>query len=344
MLSYRDRFLKVINGEDVDRIPLFPLLMFFSADRAGIRYAEFATNGQAMADSQLLVQEQFGLDAITSCSDAFRISADLGGNMNYPDEHPPYLVEPLIQAASDLSRFVRPDPMAPGSRMRDRVYACETMVKAVKRQVAVLGWVDMPFAEACSLCGVSEFLFMLYEDPIGAHKILEFLTPIVIDFALAQVAVGIDMVGAGDAAASLISPKMYREFALPYEQRVCDAIHQADNLVKLHICGNTTKSLNHMAMSGADLFNVDHMVPLEDAKEVYTTHNKAYKGNLDPVADILQASPVQCQSKAIEAIKIAEGSRYMLSAGCEIPAATSDDVFRAFCEAPKVYQRQRALS
>ena len=342
MLSSRDRFLKVLNGDEVDRVPVFPLLMFFSADRAGISYREFASNGEALANSQLLVQEKFGLDAITSCSDAFRISADLGGDMAYPIDHPPHLNKPLIRSANDLKDIVRPDPMSPNSRMKDRVLASEMMVKAVDRQVAVLGWIDMPFAEACSVCGVTEFMSMLYEDPKGAHEILDFLTPIVIDFALAQVAVGVDMIGAGDAAASLISPKMYSEFALPYEQRVCDAIHLADNLVKLHICGNTTKSLKYMALSGADLFNVDHMVPLEDAKEVYSTNNFAYKGNLDPVTDIYQAGPEKCQSIALEAIKLTEGTKYMLSAGCEIPAATPDDVFRAFCEAPKIYQAKRA--
>ena len=341
MLSSRDRFFNVLNGEETDRVPVFPLLMFFSADRAGITYQEFAANGEAMANSQLLVQEKFGLDAITSCSDAFRISADLGGDMAFPVDHPPHLTKPLIRSANELTDLKRPDPMSPNSRMRDRVRASEIMVKSVDRQVAVLGWIDMPFAEACSVCGVTEFMSMLYEDPQGAHQILDFLTPIVIDFALAQVSVGVDMIGAGDAAASLISPKMYMEFALPYEQKVCDEIHTAKNLVKLHICGNTEKSMEHMANSGADLFNVDHMVSLKDALQVYSSRNKACKGNLDPVTDIYQADPATCQSTAINAIKLAEGTRYMLSAGCEIPAATPDDVFKAFCDAPKIYQEQR---
>jgi len=42
----------------------------------------------------------------------------------------------------------------------------------------------------------------------------------------------------------------------------------------------------------------------------------------------------RCRDKAIECISQTRGSRYMLSAGCEIPAATTDVVFRAFREAP----------
>jgi len=37
------------------------------------------------------------------------------------------------------------------------------------------------------------------------------------------------------------------------------------------------------------------------------------------------------REKAMECLRIASGSRYMLSAGCEVPAAVDDAVFRAFC-------------
>ena len=101
---------------------------------------------------------------------------------------------------------------------------------------------------------------MLVDDPSLAHAILEFLTEIVIDFSLAQLESGVAGIGAGDAATSLVSAAHYREFALPYEQRVVNAVHEAGGLVKLHICGTTTHLLNDMVQSGADLFNVDHLV------------------------------------------------------------------------------------
>ena len=127
--------------------------------------------------------------------------------------------------------------------MYDRIKGVEEMNRAVGTECMVLGWVDMPFAEACSACGVSNFLMMLYDEPELAHKILNFLTDIVIEFAIAQIEAGAEMIGAGDAAASLISPQLYREFGLPYEQRVCEAIHKSGGLVKLHICGNTKTCL-----------------------------------------------------------------------------------------------------
>ncbi len=341
-MNGKERCLAVIRGEAVDRPPVFPMLMFMSADRLGVPYRQFATDGHVLAEAQLKMREAFGLDAVTACSDAFRLSADLGGEMVYPEERTPYLARPLITSQADLLRLKRPDGTRPGSRIADRVLGVNALAKSAGDECLVLGWVDMPFAEACSLCGVSEFMLLLVDQPDLAHAILEFLTGIVIEFALLQVEAGAPMVGAGDAAASLISARQYRQFALPYEARVCAAVHSphtyggtAGGLVKLHICGKTTHLLEDMAQSGADLFNVDHLVPLEEARRVYSGAGKAYKGNLNPVSDMLYATPEFCRQRALECLHTAQGSAYMLSAGCEVPAAVTDEVFKAFCDAPR---------
>jgi MtaA/CmuA family methyltransferase len=345
MMTNRERFMAALNNEPVDRVPLFPLLMYLAVDRAGITYREFATNSRALAEAQLLVQERFELDAITVCSDAFRVTADLGADMVFPESNPPFARRPLIESRTDLQALHRPDPTAHKTRMRDRVDGVAELARAVSSQVAVLGWIDMPFAEACSLCGVAEFMLLMNDDPKRAHNILSILTEIVSDFSVAQVRAGADMIGAGDAATSLISPQMYQEFALPYEQQVCRTTHEAGGLVKLHVCGDTTHLLDLMATCGADLFNVDHMVPLEKARDVYSAQGKCYKGNLDPVAHIMQATAEECHERAHKCISLARGTRYMLSAGCEIPAETPDEVFRAFCDAPKTHAyRSRTLT
>ncbi|NLG50911.1 MAG: hypothetical protein GX552_12465 [Chloroflexi bacterium] len=339
-MNSKQRCLAAIRGEPVDRVPVFPLLMYLPADRAGISYRQYATNGHALAESQLKVREMFPIDAITSCSDAFRIAADLGGEMVYPETRPPYLARPLIANEQDLRRLKRPDASQPNSRRADRTRATREMVQAVGGECLVLGWVDMPFAEACSACGVTQFLMMLVERPTLAHSILDFLTELVIEFALMQVEAGAPMIGAGDAAASLISAPMYREFALPYEQRVCAAVHGSGGLVKLHICGKTTHLLNDMAQSGADLFNVDHLVDLATARRVYEAAGKAFKGNIDPVAAMDQATPEECERAALDCLRVADGAPYLLSPGCEPPASVTDETMRAFCLAPQTYAAQ----
>jgi len=329
-----ERCMAALEGRPVDRTPVFPLLMFLAADRLGVNYRDYATSGSVLAEAQLLARARFGVDAITACSDAFRLAADLGGDMEYPENGTPYLRAPLLTGEADLARLGRPDPAESGSRMADRLRAVRELAKSAGDECLVLGWVDMPFAEACALCGVSQFMVLLYDDPLLAHRILAFIEGLVVEFAAAELEAGARMIGAGDAAASLLSRAMYCEFALPYEQRVFAAIRAKGGLGKLHICGKTTQMLGDMAASGADLVNVDHAVDFGRALEAYGKAGVCFKGNLDPVSDMLQATAAQCEARSIERIRAAHGLRYMLSPGCEIPAAVSDEVLLAFCRAP----------
>jgi len=83
-----------------------------------------------------------------------------------------------------------------------------------------------------------------------------------------------------------------------------------------------------------DLFNVDFLVDFAHACEVYGRAGKCFKGNLHPVADLLESTPERCQQAAFDRLQRARGLRYMLGAGCEVPAAVSDEVFSAFCQTP----------
>ncbi|MDC7232197.1 MAG: uroporphyrinogen decarboxylase family protein [Spirochaetales bacterium] len=331
-MTSKEKMIHVLSNQPIERPPVFPLIMFLAADRLGVSYRQFATDGQIMADAQIKLYETFSIDAITACSDAFRVSADLGAEVHFPENQTPHGA-PLVINESDLNALKRPDALNRNGRMGDRVKGVRQMVKAVGAECFVLGWVDLPFAEACSLCGVSEFMMMLYDNPELAHKIMDFLTDIVIDFCLVQLDEGADMIGCGDAVASLISAEAYRDFVLPYEQRVFKAIKAAGGQGKLHICGNTTFAMPYMRESGADLFNVDHLVDFDTAIKVYGKEGLPFKGNLDPVGDILQSDVSSIKSKVQSLCMKARNYPYIISAGCEIPATVSDEQFHAFCNA-----------
>jgi uroporphyrinogen decarboxylase len=108
-LTSKERTLAALRGEPVDRTPVFPLLMFLAADRFKVPYRLYAANGHILAEAQLLIRSRFGVDAITACSDAFRLSADLGGDMVYPEGKTPYLARPLITSEDSLNSIKRPN-------------------------------------------------------------------------------------------------------------------------------------------------------------------------------------------------------------------------------------------
>ena len=330
-MTSKQRAFCVLNGEAPDRTPVFPLIMSFAAKGINKSYKEFASNAEVLAQAQINIAQKYNVDVITVCSDAFRISADLGGEIMFPDDTPPHLKAPLVKNLLDFKSLKRPDLSLSSTRCYDRARAVGLISKELAQTHAVFGWVDMPFAEACSLCGVQEFMMIMLDEPELAHSILSYLTELVIEFALLQMETGTSLVGAGDAAASLVSPDMYREFALPYEQRVINAIHAKDGIVKLHMCGNTTTLIDDMLRADADLYNIDHSVDFGTAVSKYSAAGKAVKGNLNPVL-LLSMTPDECSAAGKKLIDTAPKTGYMLSAGCEIPPGVSDEVFKAFCD------------
>ena len=329
-MNSKERCLAVLRKETPDRVPFFPLMMFFAASRAGMNFRTYATDPSALAEAQQNLFENYQVDAVTVSTDAFRVSADLGAEMVYPANQTPYAARPLIASDRDLRALKRPDPMKPGSRMRQRIETVEMLSRNIGDRALICGWVEMPFAEVCDWFGVENLMYLLFDEPELVHEALEIASGLEVEFARMQLQAGAHLIGCGDAAASLISADQFAEFALPYEQRVTAGIREANGLSKLHICGNSTQSLRLIAQNGADLVNVDALVNFDDAVGVFGGAGIPFKGNADPVRDLMNASPTQARATGLTLLEKAKGLPFMLSAGCEIPAETTVETYLAF--------------
>jgi MtaA/CmuA family methyltransferase len=184
----------------------------------------------------------------------------------------------------------------------------------------VMGWVEGALAEAADVRGMSQLMTDLYDRPEWVHDLLETCVEAEIAFARAQVAAGAGIIGLGDAVASQVSPRAYREFALPYEQRIFGAVHEMGALARLHICGNTSRLVADMCQSGADIIDLDWMVDMRRAAAIMGD-TAAPCGNHDPVAVMLSGTPEEVRA-AVRAELEAGGPRCISMAGCEIPDAT----------------------
>ncbi len=131
---------------------------------------------------------------------------------------------------------------------------------------------------------------------------------------------GADVIGVGDAAASLVGPGIYRSFVWPHERRLVDAIHAMGALVRLQICGNSRRPVEPMAALGADIMDLDHPVDLAAAR-VAAGAAQIILGNVDPVAVVMQAGP-ETVTEALASCHRNAGARWIVGAGCEIPPVT----------------------
>lgn len=329
-----ERLIGVMKGEPVDQVPLMPITMMFAADLAGIPYGEYAADYRKLVEAQLKTAERFEFDYVSCISDPAREAADCGANVQFYDNQPPAIDETraLLADKSTLAGLRAPDPLG-GGRMNDRVQAAALFKEKVGGQLLIEGWIEGPCAEAADLRGINSLMMDFFDDPTFVRDLFEFIVEMGLSFAKAQIDAGADVLGMGDAAASLVGPQIYEEFVLPYERRMIEGIHDMGGRVRLHICGNTTKSLEAIGTLKADLVDLDSMVPVAAARAAMGPE-QVFTGNIDPVAVLRNGTPEEVTA-AIAQCHAEAGAQYVVAAGCEIPRDTAYENVEALTDYAK---------
>jgi MtaA/CmuA family methyltransferase len=317
----RERVLAMLEGRPVDHLPLMPITMMFAADRIGVRYREYSQRHEVLVEAQIRTAEELGFDYVSCISDPVRETADCGGAIIFPDDEPPATDEtnPLLADKAALTRLRVPDPLG-GGRMWDRVQAAAAFKERVGRDRLVEGWVEGPCAEAADLRGLQNLMLDCLDDPAFVRDLFAFSVEMAVRFAKAQIDAGVDLVGVGDAASSLVGPDLYEELVWPFQKRLVDALHALGTRVRLHICGNTRPLLAAMGRLGCAMVDLDSPSPMAEGRAAMGP-NQVLCGNLDPVRALRNVTPEVVAAGAAACHREA-GARFIVGAGCEVPRGT----------------------
>jgi len=328
MLTSRERTLKFIAGEPVDRIPFHPIVMRWAAQYAGVKYSDFCRDFRAKCPAVIKSAEDFGMDWLTVLSDPYCEAEAFGLQVEYPEDNLPMDRSGHLPDM-DAVRALKPYRVEDHRRLMNRVRELAEFKNLTGDRFFKVGWVEGPVAEYADLRGVSNAAFDLYDDPDAVHIAMEVITEAALNFITAQVQAGADCIGIGDAFCSQIGPDLYRQFAFEREKRMIDHVHSLGALAKLHICGNTTALIPDMIRTGADIIDIDHLVssmapfaPLLGARQVFS-------GKCDPVAVIQNGTAGTIRHSVEEDLSQAAG-RCIVSAGCEITPGTSQENLKVF--------------
>lgn len=316
-MTGRERTLAFLAGRPIDRLPLMPVVMMFCADQIGVKYGEYVKDYRVLAEAQIRTAERFDFDLVSIMSDPAREAADCGAHVEFYPDQPAAIVESdaLLADKARLARLSIPDPLGRG-RMHSAVQALELMKHHFGQQKALMGWVEGPCAEGADLRGINTLMLDFYDDPAFVRELFEFVVEMELRYAKAQVDAGADLIGIGDAAASLVGPKFYEEFVWPYEKKLVDGLHALGTRVRLHICGNTSRILEGMGRLGCEIVDLDFLASLADARRMMGPH-QILLGNLNPVAELREGSPAAVTAALAECHRQA-GPRYIVGAGCEV--------------------------
>ena len=326
-----ERVMNRFEGREVDRLPNFSIVMMFAAKQIGISYGEFLTDYKKLSEAVLYCHEKFGIDVLSAISDSMREVEGFGGKVRIYEDKSPEAEEYVIRNESDISALKLFDPYS-SRRTYDRIQAVGLMKQRACGEVPVMGWIEGAFAESCDLMRMEDLFVSLLDDPEPIVELLEKCTEEEILFAKAQIDAGADIIGLGDAATSLIGPSLYERFALPYQQRIIDAIHEKGAKVKLHICGNISSVTDLAYRSGADMIDLDYMVDMEKAAEIIP-RSICICGNFNPVSVVLNGTPEQVKEEVRRCRRLSIVNNNCIAPGCEIPPDTRVENVLAIQEA-----------
>lgn len=111
-----------------------------------------------------------------------------------------------------------------------------------------------PWQSFCILWGTQEAIFMALDKPDFVHHALSEIVAKTVRVTELWRGTPADMVETGGGAGSntVISPKMFAEFCLPYDRLQHAALHEVGVKIVYHLCGGLMKMLDLVVQNGAD--------------------------------------------------------------------------------------------
>ena len=163
-------------------------------------------------------------------------------------------------------------------------------IKLLRREldpsIAVIGFSGAPFTLAGYLIEGKpsrEFLAtktMMYAEPALWDALMTRLSGLVLDYLLAQVEAGAQIVQVFDSWVGSLSPADYRRYVLPHMAGIFSGLRRA-GAPSIHFGTGTAGIVSLMREAGGDVIGVDWRVDLGDAWRVIG-YDRGIQGNLDP--------------------------------------------------------------
>jgi uroporphyrinogen decarboxylase len=316
-----ERIRSALSGRPPDRVPVMLHNFMLAAREAGYTMEQFRGDPTKIADSFKRAVERYRYDAVVVDLDTATLAGALGVPVDFPLDQPARSHRGCLEDLEQVS-------VLPAVEVGNYRYV-QTWLEAVRLlvddfgdDIYIRGNCDQAPFSLASMVRTPELWFTdLLLDPDGAHRLLRYCTQASLQFIDLMAQTGAHMLSGGDSPAGpdLISPTMYQEFALPYEEQLITRSQASGLPYTLHICGNTDRILEPMKSTGVDAVEIDYKT--DAALACRTLQGQTtFIGNLDPVGLLTSGTPAHVQAATEELLEIFAGNhRFILNAGCAIP-------------------------
>lgn len=342
-----ERALAALSYQKPDRVPVASLVCGAARRVSGVSYDKWSQDAELIADSLIQTHKLFNneFDIFVTLVDLSVEAETFGQPVIYPLENTAYSDpnNPILKSPEDYHKIEKVNVRETG-RTKVLIDVVNRLSKARGKEYGICGFVYAPLGVLGAMRG-HEYMFrdcLKNRDDLIAG--CEAITPMLIDYAVAQVEAGAHAIVMDTlyASASIMSPKMWEAIEGPFAKRIADAVKKAGAGLVLHNCGGGIYF--DVQQKFTDPVAISHAYPAADCKD-WKEHaekwgNKIVSiGYLDPakVGMVLDEEGVmEYAREVIETFKITNGG-FILSTGCEFPPNGSLVNAYAIIKAAKAY-------
>jgi uroporphyrinogen decarboxylase len=182
----------------------------------------------------------------------------------------------------------------------------------------------------------AEIKSLAYREPRVLHALLDKLATTVSSYLLFQVESGAQVIQLFDTWAGELNRSDYEEFALPYTQKIFEAV--GNRVPRILYINGCSAILESMSKSGADVLSIDWRISIAEARR-RVGDRLALQGNLDPC--VLLGPKERIVEKSREILEQAGPVGHILNLGHGILPPTPVENARAFIEFGKSYRHSK---
>ena len=295
---------------------------------------------QLAAEVTVTAAEKLGVDAAIIFADLLLPLETMGLDFHFAGGEGPVIENPLRSA--EQVRALRDD------RAAELGYVCESIrlvARHFSESLPVIGFCGAPFTLASYMIeggGSRHYLEtkkLLLNSPETWELLMQKLTRVLAEYAVAQARAGADAIQVFDSWVGCLSPDDYREHVLAHTKKLISGIQTAGVPV-IYFGTETTAILKDMRRTGAEVIGLDWRVRLDDGW-AQLGHDCAVQGNLDPA--VLLANWPTVREHAQRVLDYAGGrSGHIFNLGHGILPGTPVENVRDLADFVRKYSARRA--
>ncbi len=315
-----DLFLRACRREPVERTPIWVMrqagryLPEYRAVRDKSDFLAMCRTPELAAKVTLQPIDLIGVDAAIIFSDILVIPEAMGMHLEIHEGRGPVFPDP-IRSESDIDALKDIDPAVELKYVMDAVSLTQ---KELAGRVPLIGFSGSPWTlmtymvEGQGSKTFSNVKKLMYQFPEAAHRLLNKISHVVVDYLSAKIEAGVNAVQIFDTWGGILAPDEFKSFSLYYMEKVINRIQRNKEPIIVFSKGVHT-AFDALANCGADVLGLDWVVDIGNIKK-QVGNRVALQGNLDPT--VLYAEPATIRNKALKILQsYGQGTGHVFNLG-----------------------------